>query len=131
VARLYEMERLLGQALLRGTRRERRKPLSRAQIYAAIIDGALEYLYDSSDPDARRIAAEIEATPEAALGEAVLDWARRLLAENPGGERVFRFLKNRAPHCLGRGYGVYRLYHRTRWVVEDWGQDYDYYRRAL
>jgi hypothetical protein len=135
MGRLIEMERLLGKALLGGTRKERRRPLTKLEISAEIVGGILDWLYDVRDPDyaptAHRIAREIEAMPTLAVGEEVLAVARELLSETPGGEKVFKFLKNRAPHCLGWGYAQLKLYNKRQWVIEDWHSDYEYYRKEL
>jgi hypothetical protein len=131
VKRLNEMERLLGEWLLPGTRKERRKPLKRRDILLMAAEGAYDYLYDRTGYEASAAEAvinEMAALPDEEVGRLILEFAKEVLADCPA---VLRFIKNRAPYRLGRAYAIYRLHGHSTWAKEDLIEDYYYYRKEL
>jgi hypothetical protein len=112
----------------------RRKRLSKKDIAAMALAGFFEYLGDRLDmqdtPAAEKLYEEVRNMPEDRLAEDMLSSLEKLLVENhPRGQRIFTFLRNRAPERLGRAYAILRLFQDTSWVLEDLEEDYDYYRR--
>jgi ribosomal protein L29 len=130
--RLVELERLLGEYL--SVPEPPRKRLTKKDIAAMAAEGFLEYLVDRVDtndaPDADKLLEEFRGMSDEKLAESILTSIEKLLVDHhPRGQRIFRFLRNRAPGRLGRAYAILRLFQDTRWVLEDLEEDYEYYRR--
>jgi hypothetical protein len=134
---LPELERLLGSVLPVKTPKPRRRRLTKAEVKALVVQGCRDYLDEvaAGRADEARIAQhvleEVCTVPEQLLAETALVWAEQLLASNiPRGERVFRFLRARAPEQVGRVYALYLVFRNEGWCLEDLLTEYEWLREG-
>jgi hypothetical protein len=135
--RLAEFERLLGSVLPVKLPKPRRRRLTKAEVEAMVADGCLEYLEERAVVNckegriAQRVLDELTTIPEQALAREALYWAEQLLRSNlVNGERIFRFLRARAPEQIGRAYALYRVYRNEGWAIEDLVTEYEWLREG-
>jgi hypothetical protein len=133
--RLHVLERELGKWLSLPEPTPRRRRLTKEEVAGFAVDGYLDYLYDRAGEEkakAERLLAEYNSTPEHVIAQSILSWTEQLLTgrATARGQRMFRWLRARAPWELGRAYAIYRLFENEQWAFEELCEEYDYRRSA-
>jgi hypothetical protein len=135
VMRLSVMERELAKWFSLPPRQPRRRRLTKREVAGFALDGYLEYLYGLTGEErerAEKLLAEFCSTSEEETARSILEWAERLLTSSFGarGQRMFRWLRARAPEQLGRVYAIYRVFGNQQWALEELAEEYEYSRRG-
>jgi hypothetical protein len=136
--RLTVLERELGKWLSLPPKQPRRRRLTKKEVAELAVDGYLERLYSLSERQgeerkrAKELLAESSSTPSEQLAQHILEWTEQLLVSRAGasGQRMFRWLRARAPEELGKAYALYRVFSREDWSWEDLAEEYEYSRRG-
>jgi len=136
-AHLPELERLLGSVLPVKPPKPRRRRLTKAEVAVMVVGGCLEYLEERAAVNcdegqmAQRVLDELTSIPEQVLAQEALYWAECLLKANiPNGQKVFRYLRARAPEQVGRAYALYRVFRDEGWCLEDLLTEYEWLRKG-